>query len=108
MIRASSPRTPRRRCRPRRSSRCLVPTIRATSRTGTRDPYPSPPEPRMKPTRDRPPPPVRIVHLGLGNFFRAHQAYYTAAAPDAGEWGIAAFTGRSPRLADDLTAQQGL
>ncbi|GIF00878.1 mannitol dehydrogenase family protein [Paractinoplanes rishiriensis] len=52
-------------------------------------------------------PPVRMVHLGLGNFFRAHQARYTAASPDAGEWGIAAFTGRSSALADALTAQQG-
>jgi fructuronate reductase len=53
-------------------------------------------------------PPVRIVHLGLGNFFRAHQAFYTAAAPDSARWGIAAFTGRSRTLADELTAQDGL
>jgi fructuronate reductase len=52
--------------------------------------------------------PVRIVHLGLGNFFRAHQAWYTDQASDAAEWGIAAFTGRSARLADALTAQDGL
>ncbi|HLZ38052.1 MAG TPA: mannitol dehydrogenase family protein [Mycobacteriales bacterium] len=52
--------------------------------------------------------PVRLVHLGLGNFFRAHQAWYTDRAPDAEEWGIGAFTGRSPRLADELTAQEGL
>ena len=52
-------------------------------------------------------PPVRIVHLGLGGFFRAHQAWYTGAAPDAAEWGIAAFTGRSRALADDLTRQDG-
>ena len=52
--------------------------------------------------------PVRLVHLGLGNFFRAHQAWYTDRAPDAGEWGIAAFTGRSATLADALTAQEGL
>jgi fructuronate reductase len=51
---------------------------------------------------------VRIVHLGLGNFFRAHQAWYTAAAPDAAGWGIAAFTGRSTALADALTGQDGL
>jgi fructuronate reductase len=51
---------------------------------------------------------VRIVHLGLGNFFRAHQAFYTATAPDAADWGIAAFTGRSAALADALTAQDGL
>jgi fructuronate reductase len=52
--------------------------------------------------------PVRIVHLGLGNFFRAHQAFYTSAAADADDWGIAAFTGRSRTLADDLTSQDGL
>jgi fructuronate reductase len=52
--------------------------------------------------------PVRIVHLGLGNFFRAHQAWYTGRAPDADQWGIAAFTGRSTELADALSAQDGL
>jgi len=51
--------------------------------------------------------PVRIVHLGLGGFFRAHQAWYTGAAPDAEAWGIAAFTGRSRALADELTRQNG-
>jgi len=49
-------------------------------------------------------PPVRHVHLGLGNFFRAHQAWYTAHAPDAAEWGIAAFTGRSTERSDALAA----
>ncbi|SNY69085.1 mannitol dehydrogenase family protein [Paractinoplanes atraurantiacus] len=39
-----------------------------------------------------------IVHLGLGNFFRAHQAWYTAEAKDG--WGIAAFTGRSAQAPD--------
>jgi len=52
--------------------------------------------------------PVRIVHLGLGNFFRAHQAWYTDQAPDGAQWGIAAFTGRSVELAQSLTAQDGL
>lgn len=52
--------------------------------------------------------PVRIVHLGLGGFFRAHQAWYTGAAPDAAGWGIAAFTGRSSTLAGQLTRQDGL
>lgn len=36
-------------------------------------------------TRSVPAAPVRHVHLGLGNFFRAHQAWYTAHAPDAAE-----------------------
>ena len=31
--------------------------------------------------------PVRLVHLGLGNFFRAHQCWYTEHAPDAADWG---------------------
>lgn len=48
--------------------------------------------------------PVRIAHLGLGAFHRAHQAWYTAHA--AGDpWGIAAFTGRSPAVAQALAAQ---
>jgi fructuronate reductase len=50
---------------------------------------------------------VRIVHLGLGGFFRAHQAWYTGAAPDAADWRIAAFTGRSRALADALERQEG-
>ncbi|NEE02347.1 mannitol dehydrogenase family protein [Phytoactinopolyspora halotolerans] len=49
--------------------------------------------------------PVRLAHLGLGAFFRAHQAWYTAHAPDAEAWGIAAFTGRRPDLAVALNAQ---
>jgi fructuronate reductase len=56
----------------------------------------------------RPAAPVRHVHLGLGNFFRAHQAWYTEHAPDAADWGIAAFTGRSTALASALAAQDGL
>jgi fructuronate reductase len=52
--------------------------------------------------------PVRHVHLGLGGFFRAHQAAYTEHAPDAQEWGIAAFTGRSRDLAERMSAQDGL
>ena len=51
---------------------------------------------------------MRIVHLGVGNFFRAHQAWYTEHAPDAAEWGIAAFTGRSAAMADALRPQDGL
>jgi fructuronate reductase len=53
-------------------------------------------------------PPVRAVHLGLGSFFRAHQAWYTDRAADGEGWGIAAFTGRRPDLADALSAQDGL
>ncbi len=52
--------------------------------------------------------PIRMVHLGVGNFHRAHQAWYTAHAPDADEWGIAAFTGRRPDMAQSLSPQDGL
>ena len=53
-------------------------------------------------------PPVRMVHLGVGNFHRAHQAWYTAHSPDADQWGIAAFTGRRSDTADALRPQDGL
>ena len=62
----------------------------------------------------RPAAPTRIIHLGIGNFTRAHQAWYTEHAEDADEWGIAGFAGRttlepreSPRD-DALDAQEGL
>jgi len=56
----------------------------------------------------RPRPPVAVAHLGLGSFFRAHQASYTDRAPDADAWGVAAFSGRSADLARRLTEQDGL
>jgi fructuronate reductase len=47
-----------------------------------------------------------IVHLGIGAFARAHLAWYTQHA--SGEpWGITAFTGRSPAIAEALAAQDG-
>lgn len=55
-----------------------------------------------------PTPPARIVHVGLGAFHRAHQAWYTAHAADADAWGIVGFAGRggdTPRL---LAPQDGL
>jgi len=58
--------------------------------------------------KGRPAAPIRQIHLGLGAFFRAHQAWYTDACLDGEQWGIAAFTGRSTRLATTLTAQDGL
>ena len=54
------------------------------------------------------PRPVRIVHLGLGAFFRAHQAWYTSEVDPEGAWGISAYTGRSPRAAEELSAQDCL
>lgn len=59
-------------------------------------------------THGRPAAPVRIIHLGIGNFTRAHQAWYTEHAPDAAEWGIAAFTGRRSTAAEQLAPQGGL
>ena len=53
----------------------------------------------------RPAAPERIIHLGVGNFTRAHQAWYTEHATDRGEWGIAAFTGRSERMVKALRPQ---
>jgi fructuronate reductase len=50
----------------------------------------------------------RIVHLGIGAFHRAHQAWYTVVVDDDREWGIRAFTGRSAGVAEILTAQDGL
>lgn len=67
--------------------------------------------PRRLRRTDRPrwaAPPARVVHLGLGAFFRAHQAVYTAHAADADRWGITAFTGRSHDLPDRLATQDGL
>ena len=52
--------------------------------------------------------PVRMVHLGVGNFTRAHQAWYTSHSPDADQWGIAGFTGRRRDTADALAPQDGL
>ncbi|WP_243789606.1 mannitol dehydrogenase family protein [Saccharopolyspora gloriosae] len=59
----------------------------------------------MRLNRATEPAPVRAVHLGLGGFHRAHQAWYTAADP---EWGIAAYTFRSTELPAELNAQRGL
>ena len=54
--------------------------------------------------------PVRVLHLGLGNFCRAHLLWYTHHAPDAAAWGVAAFPGQAAGdgLAQALAAQDGL
>ena len=52
--------------------------------------------------------PVGIVHLGVGVFHRAHQAWYTDQVDTDRRWGIAGFTGRRPDVADLLTRQEGL
>lgn len=55
-------------------------------------------------------PPTGIVHLGLGNFHRAHQAVYTAAAQrvEPGRWGIVGVANRSAAVVDALHAQDML
>lgn len=49
---------------------------------------------------------MRIAHLGVGAFARAHPIWFTEHAGDG--WGVAAFTGRSPAVADALSSQDGL
>ncbi len=56
---------------------------------------------------DGPQAPARILHVGLGNFMRAHLAWYTDCATDAAQWPITAFSGRSTELAAALDAQGG-
>ena len=54
--------------------------------------------------------PVRLVHLGLGAFHRAHQAWYTDRANRLGDtepYGIWSFTGRRPDAARALSGQNG-
>ncbi|MEX0969397.1 MAG: mannitol dehydrogenase family protein [Paracoccaceae bacterium] len=47
----------------------------------------------------------RIVHIGLGNFHRAHQAWYTAQANDG--WQITGIVMRNAALFETLCAQNG-
>lgn len=44
----------------------------------------------------------RILHLGVGNFFRAHQAWYTQACP---EWRVTGVSFRSSDVRDSLAKQ---
>lgn len=51
-----------------------------------------------------------MIHLGLGQFHRAHQAVYTALAMAAepGDWGIIGVANRSHTIVDGLRAQDNL
>lgn len=53
---------------------------------------------------------VGIVHLGLGAFHKAHQAFYTEAAMAArgGDWKIIGVSMRNDQIAADFNAQNGL
>lgn len=47
----------------------------------------------------------RIVHIGLGAFHKAHQAWYTQLVDPDQQWGIVAFTVRTPDAALALRKQ---
>jgi len=51
-----------------------------------------------------------IVHLGIGAFHRAHQAWYTDLAMQAGDcnWAITGVSLRSPAVAEQMNPQGGL
>ena len=51
-----------------------------------------------------------IVHLGLGNFHRAHAATYTAQAlaHEGGEWGIRGFSHASRTVVESMRKQESL
>ncbi len=51
-----------------------------------------------------------IVHLGIGAFHRAHQAWYTDLAMAAGDrdWAITGVSLRSPSVAEQMNPQDGL
>ncbi len=58
---------------------------------------------------------VGIVHFGIGAFHRAHQAWYTDRAMDAGanekqgrDWAIVGVSLRSPAVAAQMNPQDGL
>jgi fructuronate reductase len=55
-------------------------------------------------------PATGIVHIGLGNFHRAHLALYTSMAvkESGGDWGIFAYSLRSTTIADAMTDQDNL
>ncbi len=63
----------------------------------------------MTPLPSHPPEGAGILHLGLGNFHRAHQAVYTAKALEHqnGPWGIVGVANQSHRIVDALKEQSG-
>jgi fructuronate reductase len=63
-----------------------------------------------RPGYDRAAQAVGIVHLGIGAFHRAHQAWYTDRAMDAGDrdWAICGVSLRSSDVAAQMNPQDGL
>ncbi|WP_226633443.1 mannitol dehydrogenase family protein [Novosphingobium profundi] len=61
-------------------------------------------------THDRAQTSLGIIHFGIGAFHRAHQAWYTDRAMDAGDtrWGICGVSLRSASVAEQLMPQGGL
>ncbi len=64
----------------------------------------------VRPAYDRGAMAVGIVHFGIGAFTRAHQAWYTDRAMNAGErdWAICGVSLRSRDVAEQLNPQDGL
>ena len=51
-----------------------------------------------------------IVHLGIGAFHRAHQAFYTdqVLEKDGGDWAICGVGLKRPEVRDQMVPQDGL
>lgn len=64
----------------------------------------------LQPAYDRAAQSVGIVHFGIGAFHRAHQAWYSDRAMNAGDrgWAIAGVSLRSPDVAAQMNPQDGL
>ena len=63
-----------------------------------------------RPAYDRDTQAASIVHFGIGAFHRAHLAWYTDAAMNAGtrDWMITGVSLRSPAVAEQMNPQDGL
>ena len=64
----------------------------------------------LPPSYDRRKNDVGIVHLGIGAFHRAHQAYYTdqVLEKDGGDWAICGVSLKRPEVRDQMVPQDGL
>ncbi len=71
---------------------------------------PNLPQEIKKPSYDRNSTGIGIVHLGLGAFHKAHQAFYTDNVLNkfGGNWGICGVSLRRPNARDELMPQNGL
>ncbi|MGA0294598.1 MAG: mannitol dehydrogenase family protein, partial [bacterium] len=64
----------------------------------------------LPPSYDRRKIKVGIVHLGIGAFHRAHQAFYTdqVLEKDGGDWAICGVSLKRPEVRDQMVPQDGL